>query len=124
MSCPSSAARQRICIMLGPDLMLVNRKLSLQHSSSTWKFYASPTFAAADRLKAEGPAPRGSPLAVTTAVVQREFVRHMQQCHLLRAKLHDGGALCQVPLLTPTLKALVSFAEIHKHETTGAGNGT
>ena len=51
---------------------------------------------AADRLKSEGPAPRGSALAVTTAVVQQEFVRHMQQCHLLRAKLHDGGALCQV----------------------------
>ena len=57
----------------------------------------------ADRLKSEGPAPRGSPLAVTAAVVQREFVRHMQQCHLLRGKLHDGGALCQVPARLSTL---------------------
>jgi len=53
----------------------------------------------ADRLKSDGPPPRGSPLAVTVAVVQREFVRHMHQCHLLRGKLHDGGALCQVPAL-------------------------
>ncbi len=55
----------------------------------------------ADRLKSEGSPPRGSPLAVTVAVVQREFVRHMQQCHGLRGKLHDGGALCQVPAPRP-----------------------
>ena len=49
---------------------------------------------------------RGSPQAVTAAVVQREFVRHMQQCHLLRGKLHDGGALCQVPLLHSVSRSL------------------
>ena len=52
--------------------------------------------AATDRLRLRGPSPRSSGAAITASVVQREFVRHLQQCHRLRAKLHDGGALCQV----------------------------
>ena len=54
------------------------------------------TVAATERLRSKGTPPRGSSAAVTAAAVQREFVRHLQQCHRLRAKLHDGGALCQV----------------------------